>query len=155
MNFKKFYNHNELYEFYKQNKLEVSLDILKEDGAVLSLINDGDEEVLAAATLSKREGYFILDYVAVSDALRGNGLGKKLVFEMIQNAKNLGADDVFISAKNYGFFKAIGFKEGAPKNLDLNKDCKGCSQYLKECKPVVMKIDIWGCFYDERTIYKA
>ena len=80
--------------------------------------------------------------VAVFDALRGKNYGKKLVFEILNNAKEMGAKEVFISAKNHGFFKALGFKDGTPKNLDLNADCLDCEQYMNGCRPVVMKIDI-------------
>ena len=60
----------------------------------------------------------------------------------VENAKIMGAKEVFISAKNYNFFKELGFIEGEPKNLDLNNDCKGCPQFLNGCNPVKMKIDI-------------
>lgn len=142
MDFKKSCNHNALRGFYKENGLEVSEDISKQDNAVLSLVVDDESGILAAATLSKRNGNFILDYVAVFNALRGKNYGKKLVFEILNNAKEMGAKEVFISAKNYGFFKALGFKDGTPKNLDLNADCLDCEQYMNGCRPVVMKIDI-------------
>ncbi len=142
MEFEKSYDHNALYDFYRENGLEVSNDISKQDNAVLSLVNIEENNILAAATLSKRNGNFILDYVAVFDALRGKNYGKKLVFEILNNAKEMGAKEVFISAKNHGFFKALGFKDGTPKNLDLNADCLDCEQYMNGCRPVVMKIDI-------------
>lgn len=135
-------NHNSLYDFYCENSLEVSGDISKEDNAVLSLKYEDERGVLAAATLSERKGNFILDYIAVSDALRGKGIGKKLVLEMLENAKEMGAKEVFISAKNYNFFKSLGFIHGEPENLDLNNDCKDCPQFLNGCNPVKMKINI-------------
>ena len=142
MEFKTTDNHNSLYNFYCENSLEVSRDISIEDNAIFSFKYEDESGVLAAATLSKRKDNFILDYVAVADALRGKGIGKKLVLEMLNNAKIMGAKEVFISAKNYNFFKALGFIEGEPKNLDLNNDCKGCPQFLNGCNPVKMKIDI-------------
>ena len=142
MEFKATDNHNYLYDFYCENSLEVSRDISIEDNAIFSLKYEDESGVLAAATLSKRKSNFILDYVAVADALRGKGIGKKLVLEMLNNAKIMGAKEVFISAKNHNFFKALGFIEGEPENLDLNNDCKGCPQFLNGCNPVKMKIDI-------------
>ena len=71
MEFKATDNHNYLYDFYCENSLEVSSDISTDDNAIFSLKYEDESGVLAAATLSKRKSNFILDYVAVADALRG------------------------------------------------------------------------------------
>ena len=135
-------DHNSLIEFYRENGLEVSDDLIKDDGAVFSIRVAENGKTLAAATLSYRLSVYILDYVAVDPDFRNNGLGEKAVTAVKLKAKELGADRLYITAKNPGFFKKIGFVNGSPDGVDMNADCIGCPEFNNGCKKQPMYIDL-------------
>lgn len=142
MNFKVIDNHNGLKGFYRENGLEVSDDILGDDGAVFSINYVENGKTVVAATLSWRFSVYILDYVAVDPDFRNNGLGEKVVTAVKLKAKELGADRLYITAKNPGFFKKIGFVNGSPDGVDMNADCIGCPEFNNGCKRQPMYIDL-------------
>ena len=135
-------NHNGLGAFYRENGLEVSDDIEKDDGAVFSIRLAENGKTLAAATLSYRLSVYILDYVAVDKQHRKNGLGERLVDEIKAKARLLSADKVYITAKSPEFFKKIGFVNGSPIGIDMNADCIGCPEFNNGCKKQPMYIDL-------------
>lgn len=135
-------DHNSLREFYQQNGLEVSDDILVDDGAVFSIKCVEGGKTILAATLSYRFKVFILDYVAVEPDYRKRGLGEKAVTAVKVKAKELGAKKLFITAKNPEFFKRIGFLEGSPDGVDMNADCLGCPEFNNGCRKLPMYIDL-------------
>ena len=135
-------NHNELCEFYRENGLEVSDDIEKDDGAVFSIRLTEDGQTTAAATLSHRFSVYILDYVAVDKQHRKNGLGERLVDEIKAKASLLSADKLYITAKSPEFFKKIGFVNGSPVGIDMNADCVGCPEFNNGFKKQPMYIDL-------------
>lgn len=138
MEFSEIAEHNSLIGFYRQNGLEVSDDIAAEDGAVYSIAAEINGNTVAAATLSHRFGVYILDYIAVDESLRRTGAGTKAVLLIRQRAKALGADRLYITAKNPEFFKASGFREGSPDGVDMNADCIGCPQFEAHCVKLPM-----------------
>ena len=135
-------SHNSLIEFYQKNGLEVSDDLMKDDGAVFSVRVIENEKTIAAATLSQRLSVCILDYVAVDEQHRKNGLGERLVDEIKAKARLLSADKVYITAKSPEFFKKIGFVNGSPVGIDMNADCIGCPEFNNGCKKQPMFIDL-------------
>ncbi len=134
--------HNELVGFYRDNGLEVSNDIATEDGAVYSIKLCQNGRVQAAATLSLRFGVYILDYIAVDPKFRGRNLGALALNRILGKAKEMGADKLFITARNPYFFEHFGFKEGGPEGVDMNADCVGCPEYNNGCFKKPMYIDI-------------
>ncbi len=135
-------DHNGLIPFYKDNGLEVSDDIVRDDGAVYSIKYIVDGTVVSAATLSHRFGVYILDYVAVDPRHRRKGFGETAVRTVTEKAKALGADKLYITARNPEFFGRLGFKEGSPQGVDMNADCIGCPQFGNGCTKLPMYIDI-------------
>ncbi|MBO5913160.1 MAG: GNAT family N-acetyltransferase [Clostridia bacterium] len=135
-------SHNSLIEFYRKNGLEVSDDLMKDDGAVFSVRVIENEKTIAAATLSQRLSVCILDYVAVEPEFRKKGLGEKTVTAVKLKAKELGADKLYITAKSPEFFKKIGFVNGSPIGIDMNADCIGCPEFNNGCKKQPMFIDL-------------
>lgn len=131
-----------LKRFYEQNELEVSCDIVGNDNPRFSVCCEDNGSIVAAATLSQRQGNFILDYIAVDSSFRRKGVGRVLFDEILQKAKNFGADKIFITARNPAFFKSLGFVEGNPSNMDMNDDCVGCPQYKTTCVSVPMVLNL-------------
>ncbi len=142
MELQNFDDHNGLINFYRRNGLEVSRDLVRDDGAVFSVGFVENGTTVAAATLSCRLGVYILDYVSVDPDHRKKGLGKKLVEQIKTYAKSCNADKIYITAKNPLFFKKIGFRDGSPKGVDMNADCVGCPEYNNGCSKQPMYIDL-------------
>ncbi len=142
MQFIKTQDHNSIIPFYRENSLEVSDNIVAEDGAVVSFVLQNESKILAAATLSNRLGIYILDYIAVDSSLRRDGVGAKILGEILKEARLLGADKVYLTAKAPEFFKSQGFYEGSPKGLDMNADCVGCPEFDNGCTKLPMVIDL-------------
>lgn len=138
MDFTEVTRHQDLSAFYVQNGLETSEDIEADDGAVYSIAARSDGALLAAATLSFRDGAFILDYIAVAPQFRRAGMGAEAVNIIAAKARLLGARKLYITARNPAFFKALGFSEGEPDGIDMNAGCKGCHQYGNGCSPLPM-----------------
>ena len=142
MQFKTVSDHNSLSVFYRGNGLEVSQNIEAEDGAIYSIASVKHGRIVAASTLSYRKGVYILDYIAVDETLRRMGAGKTAVGIIAEKARELGADKIYISARNPAFFSSIGFINGSPKGIDMNADCAGCPQFGHGCEPVPMMLII-------------
>ena len=142
MQFIKTQDHNSIIPFYRENLLEVSDNIVSEDGAVVSFVLEKESKILAAATLSHRLGIYILDYIAVDSSLRRDGVGAKILGEILKEARILGANKVYLTAKAPKFFKSQGFYEGSPKGINMNADCVGCPEYNNGCTKLPMVIDL-------------
>lgn len=134
--------HTLLNPFYEKNGLEVSENIVTDDGAVLSVAAQSEGNTVAAGTLSKRHGVFILDYIAVEPCFRMHGLGGEILSEILRKAGCMGAEAVYITARRPSFFKKHGFKEGSPKGIDMNEGCIGCPQYNTTCVSVPMYLKL-------------
>ncbi len=132
MEFKEVKNHKILTEFYKNCKMEINENWVQTMNPIKSIMVFQDHKILCGATVSKRNDKIILDYIGVDETLRGRGLGKKLLNEILKNEK-----EVYLSAKNYGFFKSQGFYE--IKETFLIEECLSCPQYNKDCFPRIMK----------------
>ena len=125
-------DHKILTDFYKKCKMEITEDWVLTMNPVKSIALIKEDKILGCATISKRFNKTILDYIGVDEALRGSGLGKKILQEILKDE-----NEVYLTAKNYGFFKSQGFI-GTEDN-DLIKECLTCEQYNKSCFPRVMK----------------
>lgn len=139
MKFFKEQNHENLTDFYFKNGLEIENGWSKTGGAFFSLYAEKDGKMIGAATLSKRFGVTLLDYIAIDPALRKNGFGKALFFAVLSKAPAI--KKIYLVAKAPGFFKAIGcrYEDSMPRLLE---ECIQCPQYKKQCNPAVMRYDL-------------
>ena len=140
MNFFKEQNHEKLTDFYLKNGLEIENGWSKTSGAFFSLYVKENGQIIGAATLSKRLGVTVLDYIAIDPSLRKNGLGKALFFAVLTKAP-AAIKRIYLVAKAPGFFKAIGcqYEDSMPQLL---AECMQCSQHQKQCNPAVMRYDL-------------
>ena len=142
MGFEEYDNSEKLRQFYLENGLEVSQNLEREDGAVFSTAYSENGVILAAATLSLRQGIYVLDYIAVSKSVRGKGIGRSAFLIVKQRACVLGADKIYLTARSPKFFESMGFKNGSPDCIDMNEGCKGCQQYGTTCVSVPMVLTL-------------
>ena len=130
-----FVNINEhiiLTDFYKECELEIDDNWVEEMNPQRSIALYVDKRLASAATVSKRFGKTVLDYIAVREDLRKQGIGKIMLDKILENESN-----VYLTARNYDFFFKNGFR--LTKSSELIKECLGCPQYNKNCFPKVMK----------------
>jgi amino-acid N-acetyltransferase len=91
-----------------------------------------------------REGRYICDGIATDESVRGQGVGKLLLFAMIDEARVLGADALYLVARAPGFFNKNGFEMIQREDAPTFFECFSCSQYKKTCHPEVMRLPLPG-----------
>ena len=132
--------HGAFTELYRASHLEI------EDGwegachPVFSVSARQGGALLGAATVSRRFGRLVLDYVAVWPEFRVMGLGRRLVEACADYAREQGAALLWLAARTPGFFRALGAAETG--GTELLGECIGCPDYGKDCRPVEMVIRI-------------
>lgn len=125
----------EVANLYRQlnadNKQRPLKEILQTDNNVLFVICKIDNQVVGTALLSTYKvisGYRgMVDDVVVDTAQRGKGIGRKLMEKLLEEAKSLGLDELFLSTGHHrspaiSLYKSLGFtiRESGFYNLLLN-----------------------------------
>lgn len=98
------------------------------------------EELVGCAALKQDGGRFAVEWLAVSEGLRGKGLGRMLVGMVEAEARMRGAERVWALARAPRFFERIGFRVSSPDEpaSPMMSNCLLCSQYQRSCFPAVM-----------------
>jgi len=110
-----------------------------DDEVVKAWRADDEAGALAGAcVLATREGKLICDGIATAESLRGTGVGRELLFLLLEEARKFGADEVFLVARAPAFFAKYGFEEVARADAPEFFECFTCPQYGKTCNPQVM-----------------
>jgi GNAT superfamily N-acetyltransferase len=97
---------------------------------------DGDRMV-GTVSLCDLAGLPIVERMAVASAHRGQGLGRRLLAVLEEEALRSGYALLYAAARAPGFFVANGYAvlaEGAERTL-LLADCATCGQYAAGCHP--------------------
>jgi len=128
-------NHSELTDFYKLNGLEIEDGRELTQNAYKSLVIYEKDRLIGAATVSKRNGIFVLDYIAVDREYRRSGVGKML-FERVTDK----LDTVYLTAKQSEFYLSLGLKFDDEMSFLLD-DCALCARLNKTCFPKIMKFE--------------
>ena len=99
-------------------------------------------KLVGGCVLAKREGHFICDGIATDPSARGQRVGERLLFAMIDEVRALGDNALYLVARAPGFFAKYGFaavpRDAAPTFFE----CFSCPQYGISCQPEVMRLDI-------------
>ncbi len=78
--------------------------------------------------------------LVVSPEARGQGIGKNIVKKNIEEAKRLGAEQIFTLTYKKEFFESLDFKEIAKEELPANKiwaDCIKC-KFFPICDEIAL-----------------
>lgn len=132
-----------LVKFFVENQLEfdgdeeVDTDIIK-----CYKVTHGDDHLVGAAVLAKREGQYIIDGIAVEKIYRKMNVGQILLKKVIEKVKELGGDSIYLVARAPEFFKKYGFVQVNPDEAPNFFECKYCPQYQVSCFPEVLKLEI-------------
>lgn len=130
-----------LSAFYKDNGLEIEVSETAPEGTLKSWQWEDEKtsELLAAATLQKRDGCYVLADLAVKEELRGSGMGKKLLQIAEDEAKSLGAGEMWLVGKVPAFYSKFGWKEMERETAPDISRCQTCEDFGVSCFPSIMK----------------
>jgi N-acetylglutamate synthase-like GNAT family acetyltransferase len=95
--------------------------ILKKGGQIFMAYADG-EAVGCVALIPTTEGVLELSKMAVSPAMRGQGIGRHLLAHAVEQARLLGAKSLFLGSNAklenaVHLYESIGFRHVPPENL--------------------------------------
>ena len=134
-----------LIRFFIDNGLEYSED----DEIATDLVKcwkaeaapeEGTVNLIGGCALAKRQGRFICDGIATDPAVRGRGIGERLLRMMIDEARRQGADAIYLVARAPGFFARYGFVAVTREEAPTFFECFSCPQYGISCRPEVMRL---------------
>lgn len=134
-----FFIENEL-EFTEEDAEEVPTDLVK-CWKVTAKDEKGEEQLIGAFVLAKREGGFICDGIAVDPKYRGSDIGTELLELGLKETADLGGDKMYLVARAPEFFRKNGFKTITREEAPNFFECFTCPQYGVSCKPEVMEYD--------------
>lgn len=137
-------DYQSLIEFFVNNGLEFSVDDeVPTDLVKLWKVTDQkDRNLVGGCVLAQREGRFICDGIATDPKIRGLGVGERLLHTMLDEARKLGADSLYLVARAPGFFAKYGFLAIPRENAPTFFECFSCSQYGVSCHPEVMRLTL-------------
>jgi N-acetylglutamate synthase-like GNAT family acetyltransferase len=97
-------------------------------------------DLVGCAALKKDGQRYSIEWLSVSDFLRGKGIGSMLVGRIEGEARMRGAEELWALARAPRFFEKIGFRVASPAESGgpTMCNCLLCSQYQKSCFPAVM-----------------
>ena len=97
---------------------------------------------IGGIVLSKRQGEFIIDGIAVDSEYRKQKIGKSLLDTAIAEVKERSGTAIFLVARAPGFFRTQGFTNVPKENAPLFFECLTCPQFEVSCHPEVMKLSL-------------
>ena len=91
------------------------------------------------------EGLAELRSVAVSPGHLGRGVGRKLVESCLEDARELGVNEVFVLTYVQGFFEKLGFAVARREDLPQKvwTECRNkCVKYPDECNETALTLPL-------------
>jgi len=103
-----------------------------------------DSGLVGCVALKQEESKFSVEWLAVSEELRGKGIGGLLVGKIEAEAKARGAARIWALARAPRFFEKIGFRKSTMDELGgpTMSNCLLCSQFQTSCFPAVVVKDL-------------
>lgn len=115
-----------------------------QDYIVMTGIVDGEEVVVACGGLHVLwEDLAEIRSIAVHPALQNRGIGRLLVNALVENAKKIGVNHVFVFTLVPDFFKTLKFEEVSRNNIPVVvwSECSKCPKFYK-CDEIGMMLDL-------------
>lgn len=124
--------------------LEAGLEDGSFDGVIRTYGVFDDSQLKGCVGLKKAGEVYSVEWLAVKEELRGHGIGRKLVQRVAEDARSLGAKEIWALARAPDFFLRMGFTLSSEEESPgpTYAGCAKCPQYKKTCRPhiVTMKL---------------
>lgn len=115
-----------------------------QDYIVMTAHVNGEEVVVACGGLHVLwEDLAEIRSIAVHPALQNRGIGRLLVNALVENAKTIGVNHVFVFTLAPGFFQLLDFIEVSRDNIPVVvwAECSKCPKFYK-CDEIGMMLDL-------------
>jgi N-acetylglutamate synthase-like GNAT family acetyltransferase len=112
-----------------------------------------DERMVGTISLDRYRGLPVVGRIAVSQAYRGSGLGRRLLSTLEGEARRRRLTELWATARAPGFFVAMGYSvvdKGRERDLLLS-ECFTCDQYATECQPRAVRKTLARCVSRRRA----
>jgi len=99
------------------------------------------DHMVGTVSIDDNRGLPIVGRIAVSQAYRESGLGRRLLTTLEGEARRRRLTELWATARAPGFFVAMGYSvvaKGKERDLLLS-ECFTCGQYGKECHPQAVR----------------
>ena len=134
--------YEKLVELFIRSGLEFTDEEPVSTDIIIGFKASENDELIGGCILSKREGEFIIDGIAVESDYGKSGVGSMLLEKALDFARSLGGDSVYLVARAPEFFRKHKFKTIEREKGPLFFECYTCTQFNKTCFPEVMKISL-------------
>lgn len=96
----------------------------------------------ACVALRRVRDVFSVEWLAVERGLRRKGIGRRLVLRVAEDAKSLGAKELWALARAPEFFLRVGFVLSSEDESPgpTYAGCAKCPQYRKTCHPKIVAL---------------
>ena len=141
LKFKETHNYLQFKELFISSGLEFNLDKTgeKPEGFIVAYeCKNQNGELVGAAAICKREKCFVLQDIAVRGSERGEGVGGALLHKCMNKMEALGAEQIYLTAKEPKFFERYGFEYVDENKIPDIFSCLNCKQYGNSCVPKFM-----------------
>jgi len=99
------------------------------------------QRMVGTVSLEDYRGLPIVSRIAVSQACRGSGLGRRLLTTLEEEVRQRRLKELWATARAPGFFVAMGYSvvaTGEERDLLLS-ECVTCGQHGSECHPQAVR----------------
>lgn len=131
-----------LVEMFTRHGLEFSFNEPLETRVVQCWKAEGaGGKLISGCVLALRGGAYIIDGIATEPEYRKEKIAGTLLELALKEARDRGADRVYLVARAPGFFRKHGFYDIPAGDVPELFDCHSCPQFGTTCQPEVMRLD--------------
>lgn len=123
-----------LHPLFLKEGIELGNEPVASDFIRILALKKG-EVYLAGAGLARRGDYLIIDAIAVDKSFQGQGLGRKLMEELLSSPPT---EDLYLVAQVPEFFRKFGFEELTMEDCPKVFGCSHCDRQGVDCFPLCM-----------------
>ncbi|QDW73900.1 GNAT family N-acetyltransferase [Lachnospiraceae bacterium KGMB03038] len=136
-------NFEEMLPMFIEAGLEFKPDSKPPQGliACFEMIDNSTGHRIGGASLARTYGEFVIRTVAIEKKYQGQGLGRKLVEYVIEEAKSWDAGRILLNAKIPEFYKKLGFVVLPRESAPPISDCLSCPRFHNGCESEIMKLE--------------
>ena len=123
-------------------EVEVSSENPPETIKMWSCRDELTGELLAASVLQFKSNCYVLEDLAVLERCRGEGLGKAMMKIALDEAKSIGASEIWGCAKVPEYYLRDGWQEMDRQSSPEVSHCQSCPQFGKTCFPCIIRKEL-------------